>query len=65
MIRLITYRVGISPKLMIQKIVDMLSIQNGQIIVKVQNGKFIHLSIQPSFTPVELDATEAEISELK
>lgn len=65
MIKIIQYRVGISPKLLIQKLVDMLSMQNGQIIIKVQNSKFIHLSLQPSFTPVELDATEAEISEIK
>jgi hypothetical protein len=58
MIKIIQYKVGISPKLMIQKIVDMMNIDNGQIVIKVQNKKFVHISLQPSFKPDEIDATE-------
>lgn len=63
MIKIISYKVGISPKLYIQKLIDMLSMENGKIIIKVQNKKFIHLNIEPSLTPDELDATEIGINE--
>ena len=65
MIKLVTYRVGVSPKLLIQNIVNLLGMQNGRIIVKVQNGKFIHLNIEPSLTPDELEQTEIENKEIK
>ena len=65
MIKIIQYRVGISPKLYIQKLVDMLALENGQIIIKVQNKKFVHLALQPTFKPDEMDATEAEFNEIK
>jgi len=54
MIKLVQYRVGINPKVYIQKLVDMFGMDNGQIIIKVQNKKFIHISLQPSFKPDEI-----------
>ncbi len=65
MIKIIQYKVGISPKLLIQKIVDMMGIDNGQIIIKVQNKKFVQIYLQPSFKPDELDATEIKNNENK
>ena len=62
MIRIVQYKVGISPKLYIQKLIDMLGIENGQIIIKVQNGKFIHFALQPTYKPDEMDATEENIN---
>lgn len=59
MIKLIQYRVGISPKLLIQNIVNLTGMQNGSIVIKVQNGKFVHLMLQPNFKPDEL--CDAEI----
>jgi hypothetical protein len=43
----------------------MLALENGQIIIKVQNKKFVHLALQPTFKPDEMDATEAEFNEIK
>lgn len=62
MIKIMQYRIGISPKVYIQKLIDMMHIDNGQIVIKVQNKKFVHLSLQPSFKPDEIDATETDIS---
>ena len=60
MIKLQVFKIGFSPKEYIQKLVSMLKIQNGQIIIKIQNGKFVHLYLQPSFKPNELEETETE-----
>ena len=65
MIRITNYSIGVSPKAFIQKLVDMLSIENGQIVIKVQNKKFVHLQLQPSFKPEELENTETKESDQK
>lgn len=63
MIKITQYRVGVSPKGYIQKLIDMLSLDNGSITIKVQNKKFVHLSINPTFTPNEMDDTEIASNE--
>ena len=60
MIRIQTFKIGISPSKLIQQLVNILNIENGQIIIKIQNKKFIHLYLQPSFKPEELENTEIE-----
>jgi len=60
MIKIVNYRVGISPKSFIQKLIDMVGIKNGQIVIKVQKGEFVHLQLHPSYKPNELESTESE-----
>ena len=65
MIKLVTYRVGVSPKLLIQNLINLTGLENGQIIIKVQNKRFIHFVLQPSLTPDEIDSSELINNELK
>lgn len=55
MIKLHIFQSKIDTKAYIQRLVDMMQLKNGQIVIKVQKGKFIHLHLQPSFKPDELN----------
>ena len=54
---------GISKKALIQKLINITKIENGQIIIKVQNGRFVYLSVSSGYKVEELDNTEIENNE--
>ena len=64
MIKIISYQANVGSNTYIQRLVNMLNIENGKVIINVQNGRFVHLVLQPSYTPKELDATEVDINEI-
>ena len=46
---------GISKKALIQKLINITKVENGQIIIKVQNGRFVYLSVSSGYKIEELE----------